>query len=128
MQKHSEKDFDVVMTASRLRGVIYTGLTSDLSGRTWEHRARVVDGFTKRDWADRLVHFEPHDNADVAQRRSDPGSRTESLLFFLAPSGRLARERSQERARRGQLSIWSNVIGYHRMVKIGDCPRRSTCR
>ncbi|MEQ1612335.1 MAG: GIY-YIG nuclease family protein [Hyphomicrobiaceae bacterium] len=57
------------MTASEPRGVIYTGLTSDLSGRTWEHRARVIDGFTKRYWVDRLVHFEPHDDADVAQRR-----------------------------------------------------------
>ena len=69
MQGHSEKVFYVYMTASKPSGAIYTGLTSDLSGRTWEHRARVLDGFTKRYWVDRLVYFEPHGDSDVAQRR-----------------------------------------------------------
>ena len=69
MQEHSEKIFYVYMTASKPRGVIYTGLTSDLSGRAWQHRERVLDGFTKRYWADRLVYFEAHENVDVAQRR-----------------------------------------------------------
>ena len=69
MQQYSEKVFYVYMTASKPRGVIYTGLTSDLSGRAWEHRARVLDGFTKRYWVERLVYFEPHDAVEVAQRR-----------------------------------------------------------
>jgi predicted GIY-YIG superfamily endonuclease len=34
MQTHSEKTFCVYMTASKPRGVIHTGMTSDLSGRT----------------------------------------------------------------------------------------------
>jgi putative endonuclease len=44
-------------------------MTSDLAGRAWEHRERVLDGFTKRYWVDRLVYFEPHDEVEVAQRR-----------------------------------------------------------
>ena len=63
------KSFYVYMTASKPRGVLYTGLTSDLAGRAWEHRARVVEGFTTRYWAGRLVYFERHDHADTAQRR-----------------------------------------------------------
>jgi putative endonuclease len=69
MQTHNEKTFYVYMTASKPRGVIYTGMTSDLSGRVWEHRARALDGFTKRFWVDRLVYFESHDAVEVAQRR-----------------------------------------------------------
>jgi putative endonuclease len=57
------------MTASRSRGVIYVGMTSELAGRAWEHRERVMEGFTKRYWVDRLVYFEPHADADVAANR-----------------------------------------------------------
>jgi putative endonuclease len=63
------KDFYVYMTASAPRGVIYVGMTSDLAGRAWEHRERVIDGFTKRYWAGRLVYFEPHATTEAALRR-----------------------------------------------------------
>ena len=64
-----EKTYWVCITASKPHGVLYVGMTSDLAGRTWEHRERVMDGFTKRFWVDRLVYFEAHDNADVAAKR-----------------------------------------------------------
>lgn len=57
------------MTASIARGVIYVGMTSDLPGRAWQHRDRVLDGFTKTYWAGRLVYFEPHETADTAAKR-----------------------------------------------------------
>jgi len=69
MPKHAEKDFYVYITASRPRGVLYVGMTSDLAGRAWEHREHVLDGFTKRYWVDRLVYVECHDEAAVAARR-----------------------------------------------------------
>ena len=69
MLGNSGKEFFVYMTASKPRGVIYTGMTSDLPGRGSEHRERVIEGFTKRYWAGRLVYFEPHDTAALAQRR-----------------------------------------------------------
>ena len=53
---HEPKIFFVYMTASMARGVIYFGMTSDLAGRAWQHRERVIDGFTKRYWARRLVY------------------------------------------------------------------------
>jgi putative endonuclease len=69
MRAQSTKVFFVYITASRPRGVIYVGMTSDLAGRGWEHRERVIAGFTKRFWAGRLVYFEPHDTADSAVKR-----------------------------------------------------------
>ena len=59
----------VYMTASKARGVIYVGMTSDLPGRAWQHRGRVLDGFTKKYWAGRLVYFERHDTAKSAATR-----------------------------------------------------------
>jgi putative endonuclease len=64
-----KKEFFVYMTTSKARGVIYTGMTSDMPGRGWEHRERVIEGFTKRYWAGRLVYLEPHATAASAQRR-----------------------------------------------------------
>ncbi len=69
MDQKPAKVFHVYIMASGPRGVLYVGLTSDLAGRAWEHRERVLDGFTKHYWVDRLVYFEPHDDASVAARR-----------------------------------------------------------
>ncbi len=69
MSADAEKRFFVYMTASKPRGVIYVGLTSEIAGRAWEHRERVIDGFTKRYWVGRLVYFEPHVDVATAQRR-----------------------------------------------------------
>lgn len=63
------KTFWVYITASKPRGVLYVGMTSDLAARTWHHRERVVEGFTKQYWANRLVYFEAHHDATIAARR-----------------------------------------------------------
>ena len=66
---NERKTFWVYITASKPGGVLYVGMTSDLTGRAWHHRERVVDGFTKRYWVNRLVYFEAHDDAASAARR-----------------------------------------------------------
>lgn len=63
------KIYFVYITASSPRGVLYVGMTSDLTGRAWEHRERLVEGFTKRYWAGRLVWWETHSEAASAARR-----------------------------------------------------------
>jgi putative endonuclease len=44
-------------------------MTSDLARRTWEHRERLVDGFTKRYGLKRLVYAERHDDIQLAIQR-----------------------------------------------------------
>jgi putative endonuclease len=39
-------------------GTLYTGVTGDLSRRVYEHRKRLIPGFTRRYKIDRLVHAE----------------------------------------------------------------------
>lgn len=53
MRENRTKVFHVDIMASGQRGVFY-------AGRAFEHRERVLDGFTRRYWVDRLVYFERH--------------------------------------------------------------------
>ena len=48
MATRLDKSFFVYITCSAPRGVLYVGMTSNLPGRAWEHRERVIDGFTKK--------------------------------------------------------------------------------
>ena len=63
------KQFCVYIMASAPRGVLYTGVTSDIAARCWEHRTGVIDGFTKKYAVRRLVYFEFHDDASIANAR-----------------------------------------------------------
>jgi putative endonuclease len=61
--------FYVYMLTSKPHGTIYVGMTSDLLKRMWEHKNRVVPGFTNRYGVDRLVWFEAHHSHEAALRR-----------------------------------------------------------
>lgn len=50
----------VYMLASRERGTLYIGVTSDLVQRVWEHKQHLGDGFTKRYRVTMLVWYEVH--------------------------------------------------------------------
>ncbi len=50
----------VYILASQRNGTLYTGVTSDLPKRTWEHRNDAAEGFTKRYGVHLLVYFEIH--------------------------------------------------------------------
>ncbi|BCH59467.1 nuclease [Agrobacterium vitis] len=59
----------VYMMADKPRGVIYTGVTSDLAKRAWEHRNNVHEGYTSKYKAKNLVWFEIHPNIVLAIQR-----------------------------------------------------------
>ena len=56
----------VYILASKKNGTLYTGVTSDLTRRIWEHRNNLVEGFTSRYEIHRLVYFEQHTNMEEA--------------------------------------------------------------
>lgn len=64
-----EKLFAVYILASRRNGTLYVGVTSDLPKRVAEHRAGLVDGFTKEHGVKQLVWFETHGEAIAAITR-----------------------------------------------------------
>ena len=50
----------VYIMASERNGTLYTGATSNLIQRVWDHKTGAVDGFTDRYAVHRLVYFELH--------------------------------------------------------------------
>ena len=48
---------------------LYTGVTSDLEKRVWEHKNHVREGFTTRYKIDRLVYFERFNDISNAIHR-----------------------------------------------------------
>ena len=64
-----EKQFFVYILASGKNGTLYVGVTSDLVQRVWQHKSKLVEGFTKKYGVDQLVWFEAHDHAESAITR-----------------------------------------------------------
>jgi putative endonuclease len=54
------------MLASKRNGTLYTGVTSDLVKRIWQHREGIVEGFTKQYGIKMLVWFEQHGTMETA--------------------------------------------------------------
>ena len=56
----------VYILARASHSTLYTGVTSNLIGRVFQHRENVVEGFTKRYGIKRLVWFEAHETMEQA--------------------------------------------------------------
>ena len=65
MSKHPA----VYIMASEFNGTLYTGATSTLVKRVWQHRTGAIPGFTSRYGVTRLVYFEQHATMAEAIRR-----------------------------------------------------------
>lgn len=59
----------VYLLASKRNGTLYVGVTSNLTGRIYQHRNELVAGFTKEYGVKRLVWFEDHATMEAAIQR-----------------------------------------------------------
>lgn len=59
----------VYILANRKNGALYTGFTSDLTKRLYQHRNGLIEGFTSDYGVKRLVWFEPHNAMESAIQR-----------------------------------------------------------
>jgi putative endonuclease len=59
----------VYIMTSRPNGVLYVGVTADITRRVWEHREGLADGFTKRYGLTCLVFAERHEDIRAAIQR-----------------------------------------------------------
>jgi len=50
--------------ANKINTVLYTGVTSDLKKRIWEHKEKVIDGFTKKYNINKLIFFEIYNDPE----------------------------------------------------------------
>ncbi len=56
----------VYILSSRRNGTLYTGVTSNLIQRVWQHRSDLVEGFTKKYAVHTLVWFEAQESMEAA--------------------------------------------------------------
>ncbi|OGT34001.1 MAG: hypothetical protein A2W28_10620 [Gammaproteobacteria bacterium RBG_16_51_14] len=64
-----EKQPAVYIVASKRNGTLYTGVTSDIVKRIWEHKNYLTEGFTKQYHVHQLVWYELHDDMESAITR-----------------------------------------------------------
>ena len=57
-----QKQPAVYILSNKRNGTLYTGVTSDLIKRIWQHRNNFVDGFSKKYSTHLLVYYESHDD------------------------------------------------------------------
>ena len=72
----------VYIMANQRNGALYTGVTSDLVKRAWEHRQVVTPGFTSRYRCKILVWWEYHEtmvSAITREKQIKGGSRQRKL-------------------------------------------------
>lgn len=73
--------------ASPRNGTLYTGVTSNLPRRAYEHREGLVPGFTARYGCKLLVWYEPYDkivDAIAREKQIKGGSRRKKLALIEA--------------------------------------------
>lgn len=63
------KNFYVYILSSKPRGTLYTGITSNLAKRIYEHKNNLAEGFTKKYAVHTLVWYAPHQTAESAITR-----------------------------------------------------------
>ena len=63
------KQFYVYILANQTNVAVYVGVTSNLPARVFEHKAHLIEGFTKRYDITRLVYYEAAGDAPTAIAR-----------------------------------------------------------
>ena len=64
-----DKLFYVYILASKRNGTLYIGITSDLLKRTYKHKNKMLEGFSKKYGVDTLVYYETYRDALTAITR-----------------------------------------------------------
>ncbi|MBL7069904.1 MAG: GIY-YIG nuclease family protein [Candidatus Omnitrophica bacterium] len=70
---------------NKRNSVIYTGVTSDLQKRIYEHKHKLIDGFSKKYNVNKLVYYEVSDNIESAitrEKQIKGGSREKKIKLI----------------------------------------------
>ena len=74
--------YHVYILTNRHHTVLYTGVTGDIIKRIWQHKQQLIDGFTKKYNATKLVYMESFvqvDEAIAREKQIKAGSRQKKL-------------------------------------------------
>ena len=85
-----DKIYCIYILTNRTNKVLYTGVTSDLPGRVYQHKNKLVKGFTQKYNIDKLVYYEVAESAYGAitrEKQIKAGSRKKKieLIYSINP-------------------------------------------
>ncbi|MFQ5769893.1 MAG: GIY-YIG nuclease family protein [bacterium] len=80
-----KKYFYVYIMTNKANTVLYTGMTNDIRKRVYEHKQKLVEGFTKKYHVVRLVYYEAFEDCMSAiqrekQMKAGPRKKKEQLI------------------------------------------------
>ena len=78
----NRKQYYVYIMTNKINTVLYTGVTRDLKRRIWEHKEKIIRGFTKKYNINKLVYFEifnDPENAILREKQIKAGSRNKKI-------------------------------------------------
>jgi putative endonuclease len=76
------KQYFVYIMTNKYHNVLYTGVTNNLIRRVYEHKQKLVEGFTKRYGLSKLVYYELAETANAAitrEKQIKGGSRKDKI-------------------------------------------------
>ena len=79
------RTFWVYILTNQTHSVLYTGMTGNLPRRVYEHKEKLVPGFTAKYQATELVHAEPYNRATEAiarEKQIKGGSRAKKIVLI----------------------------------------------
>jgi len=77
-----EKSYCVYILTNKRDKVLYTGITSNLKKRVYEHKTKIVEGFTQKYNVNKLVYYEMYKDVKEAisrEKQIKAGSRKKKV-------------------------------------------------
>ena len=63
------KEYYVYILSNKYDGTLYIGVTSDVIKRVWQHKQKIIKGFTTKYNLNKLIYFEQFNNINLAISR-----------------------------------------------------------
>ncbi|MCL2469293.1 MAG: GIY-YIG nuclease family protein [Alphaproteobacteria bacterium] len=80
------QQYYIYFITNKTNSTIYTGVTRDLSRRVYEHKNKLLNGFSKRYNLNKLVYYEAFENINDAIKREKQiksGSRRDKIDLII---------------------------------------------
>ncbi len=83
--RQSKHFFIYIMTNGPKDAVLYTGVTGSLTRRVWQHKNKLIPGFTSRYNLTRLVYYEQffYPDAAIAREKEIKGWRRSKKIYLI---------------------------------------------
>ncbi len=79
---YNNKQYYVYLICNKNNTTIYTGITSDLKRRIWEHKNKITKGFSNKYNLYKLLYYEIYqdpENAIIREKQIKSGSREKKI-------------------------------------------------